>query len=190
MKMKINKFFIAVLMLLISAYSFSDNETPSETETTVNNTETKIENSEEATEPVVKSVTTNVTTKENKKTKSSATFKKKEVANILWRLTKISDKDLISNENEQDKKEIITLYLSSNGGMNGITGDNGYFGNYKLNGNSISISLFGNSAVDDSSTELETEYLSLLGRVSSISVSGNILTLRSGKDLLIFQKVK
>ena len=97
---------------------------------------------------------------------------------------------MISNENEQDKKEIITLYLSSNGGMNGITGDNGYFGNYKLNGNSISISLFGNSAVDDSSTELETEYLSLLGRVSSISVSGNILTLRSGKDLLIFQKVK
>ncbi|BBM35515.1 META domain-containing protein [Pseudoleptotrichia goodfellowii] len=190
MKMKINKFLITALMLLISAYSFSDNETPAETETTVNNTETKIENSEEATEPIVKPVTTSVTTKESKKAKSSATFKKKEVANILWRLTKISDKDLASSEDEQDKKEIITLYLSSNGGMNGVTGDNGYFGNYKLNGNSISISLFGNSAVYDGSTELETEYLNLLGRVSSISVSGNILTLRAGKDLLIFQRVQ
>lgn len=188
--MKINKYLIAALMLLISAYSFSDNETPAETETTVNNTEIQTESIQESTEPVVKPAATNVTAKENKKTKSSVTFKKKEVANILWRLTKISEKDLASSEDEQDKKEIITLYLSSNGGMNGVTGDNGYFGNYKLNGNSISISLFGNSAVDDGSTELESEYLNLLGRVSSISVSGNILTLRSGKDLLIFQRVK
>ena len=112
MKMKINKFLITALMLLISAYSFSDNETPAETETTVNNTETKIENSEEATEPIVKPVTTSVTTKESKKAKSSATFKKKEVANILWRLTKISDKDLASSEDEQEKKEIITLYFN------------------------------------------------------------------------------
>ncbi|RRD39396.1 META domain-containing protein [Leptotrichia sp. OH3620_COT-345] len=182
MKIKLSTLFIFVLFFAVSTYSFSDNQALENTLETGDTAQPK--SSENQTSVKAKTESSSI-----KKSKTPSTFKKKDISNTMWKLTELGEKKLSTSEDTDSKKMIITLYLSSNGSINGVAGENGYFGNYRLNGNRISLNLIGSSFSDEVS-EMETEYLNILERSSTVELNGNILILRSDKDTLTFEKVK
>ncbi|MDO5088580.1 MAG: META domain-containing protein [Leptotrichiaceae bacterium] len=186
MKIKLGKLFISALIFTVSVHLFADNETSRNSDKTVNTVQS--ENTENMNENKVPVKTETQSSSLVKKSKAVSTLKKKDISNSLWRLTDLGEKNL-SHEETENGKTIITLYLSSNGGINGVAGENGYFGNYRLNGNNISINLIGSSFSDEAS-EIEGEYLNILEKVSSAELNGNILTLKSGRGTLTFERVK
>ena len=181
------------------SYTFSDtnsNSTTSSESQTENNFQSEDIKKQETSQENIPDVQNDKTStikngKSGKKpSKTASTFKKKEINNSLWRLISILDKDLTTEEYSEEKKIIITLYLAANGGVNGVVGDEGYFGHYRLNGNDISISLLGSSLMGEESSEIGAEYLDTIKKVSRIELDGGTLTLKSSSGNLVFQRVK
>ena len=208
MKIKGNKLFLFLLIISVFSYSFSDNKTPTTEDTsTTNNTATEEPtNTTETSTPTQESTpkesapkenTTNIRrtgvvspkTERNKKSRATSSFKKKEINNSFWRLVSILDTDLTTEEASEGGKTIITLYLSSKGSINGVIGDEGYFGNYSLDGNNISISLIGDSTLEGKN-QIENDYLDAIKKVRRIDINGNTLTLRTSAGNLVFERVK
>lgn len=199
MKTGKNKLFLLLLLLTMFSYTFSDtnsNSTTSSESQTENNFQSEDIKKQETSQENIPDVQNDKTStikngKSGKKpSKAASTFKKKEINNSLWRLTSILDKDLTTEEYSEEKKIIITLYLAANGGINGVVGDEGYFGHYRLNGNDISISLLGSSLMGEESSEIGAEYLDTIKKVSRIELDGGTLTLKSSSGNLVFQRVK
>src|SRR5690606_5902601 len=70
------------------------------------------------------------------------------------------------------------LSFDMNGGMGTTTDCNLYFGIYSIAGETLSVTVQGGTLMfcaDDETTE--TEYISMLGRVTSYSIAGDTLTL-------------
>lgn len=109
------------------------------------------------------------------------------ILNNQWKLIELNGISL-TNENVN-----VTLTLNTtNHQVNGNGGCNNYFGNYKLDGNTIKISNMGATKMFCVETaNIEDEFFNTLKDKSDIKVTDSQLTFsKGGKTVLIFQKNK
>lgn len=109
------------------------------------------------------------------------------ILNNQWKLIELNGKSL-TNENVN-----VTLTLNAaNHQVNGNGGCNNYFGNYKLDGNTIEISNVGATKMFCVETaNIEDEFFNTLKDKSDIKVTDSQLIFsKGGKTVLIFQKNK
>jgi len=105
-----------------------------------------------------------------------------------WQLSSYSEGDTVVSGQDVNT---ITLKFVDAGNFSGFGGVNSYFGSYTLVGNAISIGPVGSTkmAGPENLMALESEYFSLLGSVTGVSLTGDSLSLtdKDGNVLLTFE---
>ncbi len=100
---------------------------------------------------------------------------KKQLVGTSWNLVSISGEDVSYAD--------ITLSIEKKK-INGFSGVNNYFGNYRITGNKISISKLGMTemAGDEELMDIEQEYADILENVKQVSLKQDRLTLTTGDE--------
>lgn len=100
---------------------------------------------------------------------------KKQLVGTSWNLVSISGDDVSYAD--------ITLSIEKKE-INGFSGVNRYFGNYRITGNRISVSKLGMTrmAGDENLMDIEQEYAGILENVKKVSLKQDRLTLMTADD--------